>query len=190
MIIRFFFLMMLVVGFVQSDNVSIENRHNAPQTIKTFEKEYKLAWSAINKNISSYEYTSGDETVDNWKTFVTLTYFETKLTPLQYANFHQNVVGSKQGVPYYNISLDNNHVYSMAIFEPSQAHQNFEYEVTKSYHLDKCNKTVVLHYAVREPSFGIKTEEQKKKKLTQLISQIKNNLEAIKQDGFTPLCEN
>lgn len=163
--------------------------YQAPKSMELLGKQYTLAFQNENADVAIYEYTTDNESIDNWNRLVTLQYYKRKLEPLQFITAMKAGLDNRKPVPHYSLYQKEEHAYALLIFEPSREHLHFEANVQKSFHAAECDGTLILQYGTRKPVFQQLLSEDKNRLLKEVYGQLKLDTEQITQNKWTPTCE-
>lgn len=160
-----------------------------PKSMDLFGKEYALAFQNENTDVAIYEYTTENESVDNWNRLITLQYYKRKLEPFQFIAAMKAGLANRKPIPHYSFYQKEEHGYALLIFEPSREHLHFETDIQKSFHSVECDGTLIFKYGVRTSALQQLSSEDKNKILKEVYAQLKLDTEQIAQNKWAPTCE-
>lgn len=161
----------------------------APKSMEMFGKQYTLAFQNENNDLALYEYTTDNESVNNWGHLITLQYHKRKLEPLQFLTAMKAGLNNSKPIPHYSLYMQEGHGYALLIFEPSHEHLNFEADIQKSFHSAECDGTLIFQYGARTATLQQLSPEDKSKMLKEIYKQLKLDAEQIAKNDWVPTCK-
>jgi hypothetical protein len=188
MITRYRFAKILFL-ILMAQSYMLAESFKPPKSMELFGKQYILAFQNENANTALYEYTTDNESVNNWSHLVTLQYYKRKLEPLQFIAAIKTGLNNSKPIPHYSLYQQGEHGYALIIFEPSNEHLHFEADIQKSFHSTECEGTLVLQYGVRTAAFQQLSPEDKTRILKEVYRQLKLDAEQIAQNKWVPTCK-
>lgn len=157
--------------------------------ISEFGRIFKLAAQSKKGNQQLYEYTAGNETVDNWHSLVSIVYVKgLKSNPLQWGLAFKASVAND--TPNYSVWADRIHGYAKVIYEPNARFPDYEVDVFKSYHIPACDGTISIQYAIRSDGTlkdGLGADV-KHARLVQLAAEAKRLSDGLVASTWSPDC--
>lgn len=162
--------------------------YTAPKIMELFGKQYTLAYQNENENLSWYEYTANNESVENWSSLITIKYYKFKMDPKQFLTATKDGLNKLSPKPHYSLYEQGDNGYALLIFEPSREHLHFEADVQKSFHISNCDGTIELQYGIRKPVFKDQSDEEYKQTLQELYQKLELDAEKMGQNQWTPSC--
>jgi hypothetical protein len=140
-----------------------------------------------------YEYTTDNETVDNWTRLITLHYRQGNVGgPIAWANAMKAAMDKETPKPNYSLEASGGHGYAEIIYEPDAKNADYELNVTKTFHLPACNGLVGLQYAIKRskatPPAEANPKEFDHQQLLQFARQTHDMKAALQAFAWTPKC--
>jgi hypothetical protein len=181
----------ILVKFAPSvgDSSTRAGRFRAPSHIREFDQDFVLAFTSDKDGRDLYEYTAGNESVDDWKTLISIIYAkETDLSPLQWGKAFTKSVA--MDTPHYSVWATKDNGYARVIYEPNSQFAGYEVDAFRTYHLSACKGLVSLQYAIR-PDVADASDndpEAKHELLLKLAAQSKTLADRIENSGWSPDC--
>jgi hypothetical protein len=125
----------------------------APAQVIQAGQPHALAYQQKNRlGRAIYEYTRDGETVQNWRTLVTMSYTpQLGIDAAAWTRASGIAIERMATPPEHAVYQKDGHGYARLLFAPDAGHADYEANVQKSFHLPDCG-TVVLQYAVKFPA--------------------------------------
>ena len=161
-----------------------------PEKITYSSKTYSLAYkntSPVGRAI--FEYTTNNESIENWTTLVTLNYSKSlATTPLKWAEAVQATLDREKPKPHYSIYTKGNNGYSKIIYEPDLKNPVYESNVHKSFHLDACGGILVFQFAQKYPVGADQSDSGKLSTLTSIANENARFAKELEKSEWLPTC--
>lgn len=152
--------------------------------------EYNLVFShKAPSGAEIYEYTKDNEKIDNWGSLLTIQIATISTSPETWINSIKTALDNQAPKPIYSLSIENGHVFSQILFEPDNSNNTFETSIQKSFHLSKCNSTLMLQYSEKYPISHYGIPDERKLQRAALWDKSAELLESIKHSEWKPKCE-
>lgn len=161
----------------------------APNQIREFDRDFVLASSSQKGGRFLYEYVGADETVDNWKTMISVVYAKGQSpSPLQWGKTFS--MSAARDTPHYSVWATKDNGYAKVIYEPNGQFPGYEVDAFRTYHLSACKGLVALQYAIRPDMADANDKDPKAKHevLLKLAAQSKELADRIRDSAWVPDC--
>jgi len=184
--IRFVWL----AGIALFSNVALAEMSPPPEKLTHAGKTYSLAFKNIAPNGQSiFEYTTNNESIEQWTTLVTINYAKGVTTqPLKWLESIKYALDHESPKPNYDLFVKENNGYARVIYEPTPNYSTYESNVQKSFHIDKCDGLVVYQFAQKYPQSTNKSDEGKLETLRSIAIENTTFAGEIDKSGWSPIC--
>lgn len=161
-----------------------------PEKITYSGKTYSLAYKNLAPNgQATFEYTTNNESVENWSSLVTLNYAKSLVTtPLKWAEAVQTALDRENPKPNYSLYTKENNGYARIIYEPDQRNPVYESNVHKSFHVESCGGTLVFQFAKKYPPSTDQSTEGKLSTLKKIANENSQMADEMEKSEWLPNC--
>jgi hypothetical protein len=140
-----------------------------------------------------YEYTTGNEPIENWTSLITLLYKQGDPTdPATWRQAYMTVLATKGGAKTFYVEVNGEHVYGQIIHEPDAKNPDYEVDVNKSFHLPACGGLVSIMYGVKHPNetppAGANPKDFEDQQFKRIGRESNEMMAALKASAWTPKC--
>lgn len=163
---------------------------NPPGQIVHSGKTYNLVYKDAKSNGEAiFEYTTNNEPIEKWSTLVTINYAKNLATiPLKWIESVKSALDMQTPKPSYSLYLKENSGYARIIYEPNASYTNYESNVQKSFHIDKCGGVVVYQFAQKYPQSADQSNEGKLSTLKNIARENKIFADEMEKSDWLPGC--
>lgn len=159
-----------------------------PKEIKYMDKTYKLAFENKNNTIETYEYTTDNESVNNWTSLLTIKYNKNvDILPIAHSLALKKQL-DKEGVKDYFLYLKDNHSFAKIIYKPNMQYPTYESNVFKSFHIKECKGMINFQFAKQYMPNKNKTSEEKYQELKNIANENTIMSDYIEKNSYIPEC--
>jgi hypothetical protein len=160
-----------------------------PKEIQYMNKTYKLAFENKNNNIETYEYTTNNESINNWTSLLTIKYNKNiDITPIIHSLALKKQL-DKEGIKDYSLYLKDNHSFAKIIYEPNNNYSTYESDVFKSFHLKECNGLVNFQFAKQYQAKKDLSKDEKYLELKNIVNENTIMSDYMGKNNYIPECK-
>jgi hypothetical protein len=139
----------------------------------------RIYQKALNKGLVIYQYTSGQETLKNWTSMLTLAYWKGhKFNTTRWLAALDDRLSHSSA--QYELYQRQGHGYARIIYLPDDHNPNFEAAIFKGFEQAGCDDLVAYQFSMRQPA---NTDPQR---VEQQILQAASELES---SDWAPVCQ-
>ena len=162
----------------------------APKELVQFGKIYRLAFQSKTPNVSSVnEYTTDNESINNWTRLVTINFNKSpNYSLLDFLTSHQKILKAYRPEPHFSLYVKNGYAYSQIIFEPEKNNLFYELNIQKAVYYKKCGGMVSFQYAIKIPSENPKNHEEHQLFLKELLKRTNEMSDEMQSSDWMPMC--
>ncbi|WP_454254203.1 hypothetical protein [Pseudomonas sp. Marseille-Q8238] len=163
---------------------------SAPEQIVHAGKTYKLAYTASQPDGRAlYEYTTDDESIENWSSLVTLNYAQSRVTvPLKWIESLKASLDRETPKPHYSLYIAGTNGFAKIIYEPDAKNPFYESDVHKSFHIKACDGLLVYQFARKYPQSADQSDAGKQAALKQVAEENHQFSSALEKSDWLPAC--
>lgn len=156
-----------------------------PETIELFGDTYSAAYKPRD---TFREFTTNNESVQNWTKLVTLIASNTKTDATRYNAAFEKSLPMKE-VAKYTYESDQEQGYFLVIYKPTRQYKYYEAMLGKSFHIPECEGDVVLQYAFKKVALEAISPEEDKKNVEDLMNQLQSYKTILQKQSWKPTCK-
>lgn len=180
----------ICVWLTASSTVGFAQQFAPPNHVTFAGKTYNLAYkNALPDGKAIFEYTSDNESVENWSSLVTITYSKSLvISPAKWGEAMKASLDNRKPKPHYSLYTKENNSYARVIYEPDSKDPTYESNIQKSYHIEACGGLVVYQFAQKYQSGSDQSAEGRLSTLKTIADANTLATELIEKSDWRPSC--